>query len=188
MKFLELKTALNGNFFSFVDVLKNFPLEDDNLIKTQLARFVRKKLIVKIKKGFYCFNPNNIDQLELAAVLYQPSYISLETALYYYGMIPDIPQNTTSVTPITTKKIETCFGSFFYSKINQRLFFAYRVLPGKEFSLTIAEKEKALLDFVYLRRLSSLKDLRIDRSVLNNKKLNYFVNSFPKWVKKVLDE
>lgn len=188
MKFWELKTALNTNFFTFLDVLKSFPDENNNLIKTQLTRFVKKKLIFKIKKGFYCFEPEKIDPLELSSIIYQPSYLSLETALFYYGLIPDIPQQITSVTPITTKKVKTNLGTYTYSKINQRLFFGYNIFSGQNLSLVIAEKEKALLDYIYLRRLSSLAELRINLALISQERLHTFINSFPKWVKTTLDE
>lgn len=181
MKYLELLGKIKTNIFTFSDLVKYFSGETDGPLKTQLHRFIKKKLVFQIKRGIYCFDPKKIDQFELASYLYQPSYISLESALHYYGMIPDIPQTVTSISPVTTKKIRTQFGSYFYSKIKQDLFFGYESVISSSSSnhYQIAKKEKALLDFIYIRKIKSLAEMRLDLGKIDKKILTRYIKNYP---------
>lgn len=186
MKFLELKKKIKTNIFYFNDVLKYFGKENPITIKNQLLRFSKKKLILRLKKGIYCFNQEKIDELYLANILYQPSYISLESALNYYGIIPDIPQIVTSITPIKTKKIKTKQGNFYYAKIKKKLFFGFDIIFQNEYTIKIAKKEKALLDYFYIRKIKKLDDLRLNLKIIDKKVYQKYLASYPDWVKKII--
>ncbi|HLD27035.1 MAG TPA: hypothetical protein VJB63_03705 [Patescibacteria group bacterium] len=188
MKYLDLRKKITHNLFTFLDVVKLFPSEDPQLIKTQLSRFSQKKLITKIKRELYCFDPALIDEFVLANKLYQPSYISLETALNGYGIIPDIPQSFTSVTTTTTKKINNQFGSFRYIKIKQSLFFGFSSVQSSRAPIyyNLALKEKALLDYLYVRKLQNITDLRLNLSEINYTIYHKFARTFPPWVQKII--
>lgn len=179
MKYLELLAKIKTNIFTFSDLVKYFDGEVDSALKTQLHRFIKKKLLFQIKRGLYCFDPKKIDQFELASFLYQPSYVSLESALNYYGMIPDIPQTVTCVTPVTTKKIQTPFGHYYYAKIKQNLFFGYQSVNSKTGYFQIAKKEKALLDFIYIRKIRSLKEMRLNLKEIDKKVLDRYIKNYP---------
>jgi len=187
MKFLALQKQVNFNLFTLADIVKFFPEESDHLIRVQLSRFSQRGLIFQIKRGIYCFDQDKVSELELASILYQPSYLSLETALNYYGLIPDIPLTVTSITPITTKSIKTALGSFSYTKIAKSLFFGFekvRDIESERF-FNLALLEKALLDYIYLRKFNSFSSLRLDLKLVNQRlyqKLSYY---YPKWVGKV---
>ena len=187
MKFLELREIIKGNLFTFLDVVKFFPEENPGLVKTQLARFVQKGLIKRIKRGLFCFDESQLDELELANFLYQPSYISLETALNYSGIIPDIPRAVTSVCLTTTKKISNQFGSFYYAKIKPALFFGFLKVksPVSENYFNLARKEKALLDYFYLRKIKKTDDLRLDLKDLDIKRYKKYSQYLPRWVQKI---
>lgn len=187
MKYLELREKITENIFSFLDVVKLFSNSGSQTTKIQLARFAKRGLIKKIKRGLYCFDSEILDELELANHLYQPSYISLETALNYYGIIPDIPQAVTSVCLTTTKKIHTEFGNFYYAKISLSLFWGfYKTLsPSSGTFFNLARKEKALLDYFYLRRINSTADLRLDLKELDLTRFRKYAKFFPKWVQKI---
>ena len=129
----------------------------------------------------YCFDKSKIDELELAGQLYSPSYVSLETALNYYGVIPDIPIAVRSVTPITTKKIKTGLGDFYYLKIDSKLFFGFSQTP-----FAIAYKEKALLDYFYLRRIRKVsREMRLRLNDWDWKRYHQYAAVFPKWVQEI---
>src|SRR3989338_1885568 len=104
MTFLDLQRKIKSNLFTILDVQKIFPLEIEETIRIQLSRFAKRGLLAKLKKGLYVFDLSKVDEFIVANQLYYPSYISMETALNYYGIIPDVPQTITSVTSITTKK------------------------------------------------------------------------------------
>lgn len=188
MKYLALQNKIKTNIFTFVDVIKHFSDEDERNTRVQLGRFVKKGLIIRIKRGLYCFDPKRIDELELASWLYQPSYISLETALNYYGLIPDIPQTVTSVCLTTTKRIHNQFGSFSYTKIKPSLFFGFVKVKsaGSDSFFNLAEKEKALLDYFYLRKIKTIADLRLNLKDIDNKRYRQYARSYSKWVRKIL--
>lgn len=188
MKFLDLRGAIEENFFTFTDAVKYFPGEIPPTVRTQLARFAKKELITRIKRGFYCFNPNQIDELELADRLYQPSYISLETALNFYGIIPDVPQSITSVALTTTKQIHNQFGTFAYTKIKPQLYFGFTKVksPVSISFFNLAHKEKALLDYFYLRKIKSTKDLRLDLKDLDKKLYQQYLKNYPMWLQRLI--
>lgn len=187
MTYLELQVKIKQNLFTLADVEKYFPQELAQTLRMQLTRFAKRKLIKQIKRGMYVFDSGKIDELELANLLYQPSYISLESALNYYGLIPDVPQAITSVNPTTSKKIVNDFGSFYYAKIKKELFFGFTqvVSPRSERLIRLAQKEKALLDYFYLRKLKQVEDLRLNLQTLDRRRYQQYVVSFPNWVQKI---
>ena len=181
MKYLDLRKLIEGNVFSMLDVAKLFPDEKPEAIRTQLYRLVKKGHIFPIKRGLYSFDKSRVDELELAGKLYSPSYISLETALNYYGVIPDVPIAVRSVTPITTKKIETGLGDYYYLKIDSKLFFGFSQTP-----FAIAHKEKALLDYFYLRKVRKVTpDTRLQLVDWDWKRYHAYAAVFPKWVQQI---
>lgn len=181
MRFLDLRKLIESNIFGILDVTKLFPDEKPEAVRTQLYRLAKRGLITPIKRGLYCFDKSKVDELELAGKLYSPSYISLETALNYYGVIPDIPMAVTSVTPVTTKKIEAGMGVFHYLKIDSRLFFGFSVTP-----LVIACKEKALLDYFYLRKIRKVTpDARLLLNDWDFRRYHQYASAFPKWVQQI---
>lgn len=188
MEYLELKSRLKSNLFTVLDVAKYFPEEFASNIKIQLSRFTKRGLIQRIKRGLYAFDLTAIDEMAMAQLLYQPSYISLESALFYYGLIPDVAQVVTSVTPTTTKTIATSFGKYQYAKITPKLFFGYKVVSGgkENQSVNMAEKEKALLDYFYIRRIKSTADLRIDLSKVDKTIYHRYARYYPSWVGKII--
>lgn len=186
MTYFELKTGIQQNIFTFLDILKLFPDEKETTVKIQLHRLGKKKLVTLVKRGLYCFDPQKIDELALAGLLYQPSYVSLETALNYYGIIPDVSLSVNSISATTTKRIKNGFGSFSYHKIKKDLFFGFKAMESPDkITFNIAFKEKALLDYIYIRRISDTHDLRLNLKSLDKKIYTKFSKSYPVFVQKV---
>ena len=181
MKYLDLRRKIQGNIFTIIDVMKLFPDEKTTATRTQLYRLTAKGFIVSVKRGLYCFDKSKIDELDLAGKLYSPSYISLETALNYYGIIPDIPITVSCVTPTTTKKISIASGNFSYLKIDSKLFFGF-----SQTTFAIAHKEKALLDYFYLRRITTVSSqLRLRLNDWDWNRYHDYVIHFPAWVRNI---
>lgn len=143
-----------------------------------IGRLISQGFIIKIKKGLYVWgrglNPEGYSPLVLANLIYGPSYISLESALAFYNLIPERVETLTSVTFKKNKSFSTPAGHFEYKHIHEDVYPAGVVLVGihKQDSALIATPEKALLDTIALRvkrvapqaSLSDLldADLRID--------------------------
>lgn len=167
-----------------------FPKESKHQITVHLSQLVRSGALKRIKRGMYTFAHMQPDEFVLANSLYRPSYVSLESALNYYGIIPDIAVDVTSVSPTTTKQINTPLGHFLYSKISKKLFFGYRTVADSTNMSTymIAESEKALVDYVYVRKLADITGQRMDLSGVDRKKVIMYGRLFPTWVLDAINE
>jgi len=189
MTFNELKNkAKNYPLFKLEDVFKWFPKAKRSTTLNQLNFWTKKGYIGRIKRGIYKLSDFEIrEPFLLANFIYSPSYISLETALNYYGIIPDIPFAVTSVTIQKTInfKVEN-YGSFFYSKIKPDLFFGFNlILADRKYGYNIAKPEKALFDYLYLRA----KEVKSAGGFIEELRLsfpsNFHWQSFKKWAKLV---
>ena len=190
MTLKELKNNLKTPIFNLQEVSKLFPDESENTITMQVKRMVKRADITRIRNGLYMFPGTEVDEYVVANLLYQPSYVSLETVLNNKGLIPDITMNVTSITTTTSKKIPTTIGNFLYSKISKELYYGFdRVKDVRsDYYYDIACREKALLDLVYIRRIKSLEEYRFDFSSVDQSRLQELAQKFPNWVKEVLNE
>ena len=178
MTLKELQSNLKTPIFNLQEVAKLFPTESKNTINMQIKRMINRGDLERIRNGL------------LANLLYQPSYVSLETVLNNLGVIPDITMNVTSITTVTSKIISTTAGTFLYSKIAKDLYYGFDKIKdsGSSYYCDVACVEKALLDLIYVRRVRSLGEYRFDFSDVNAGKLNALAEKFPRWVKEVLNE
>jgi predicted transcriptional regulator of viral defense system len=155
--------------FSVKDIRKRF-FEMDN---RRLVEWQQKGYLLKIKRGYYCFSEKekNNNFLHITAnKIYSPSYISMESGLSFYQMIPEGVFSITSVTTRNTATYETPLCNFVYRNIKASLFFGYKLIRTEEFTYKIAEPEKVLLDFLYLNTINSvenMKELRLNSEIIN---------------------
>ena len=131
---------------------------------TQLSLWAKRGYIRIVKRGLYVFvdMKDAVDQYTIAFLVYEPSYISLESALKHYGLIPEMVQAVTSVTPRTTRSFTNEYGRFIYRHIRSDLFWGYRASETTHGKYLMAEPEKAVLDYMYfnLRVLGTIDDIR----------------------------
>lgn len=110
--------------------------------------------VVKIRNGLYRNTDfvvrSEVDRFTISNNLYPPSYISLHSALHYYGLIPEQVYATTAITTRKTKNFEAEGRRFNYRHVKSDLFFGYEAVPWREHTYQIARPEKALLDLAYL--------------------------------------
>ncbi len=150
MKYIEVKDRLN-NFFVFN--LSDIKKVDPKFYRQRLNDWQEKGYIKKLRRGHYIFADIEITEevmFLIANRLYSPSYVSLEMALNYYGLIPEGVYSVTSVSTKKTKSFETPVTSFSYRNVKPELFFGYRLSKVGERNYKIAEIEKAVLDYLYL--------------------------------------
>lgn len=124
-------------------------------MRNQLTRWTEKGLLIKLKRGLYVLNTNdrrvNPDKQFIANQLYSPSYVSLEYALSFYGLIPEGVYDITSVTTKKTLRNKNAFGTFIYQHIKPNAFRGFVSIKDESgLDFFIAEPEKAVVDFVYL--------------------------------------
>lgn len=184
MTWIELITSINTTHFTNYQVQRLFPQESSEQINMQLWRWNKQDKLVRLKQGLYVFAGADIEEFTISGLLYQPSYVTAESVLNTAGIIPDIPMSTVAVTPQTTKMYKNYFGRFQYHKIKSELYFGFRVeqdANGQD-QYYLGEPEKALLDYLYLRKISELSGTRLDTTHLNKVMLAKFAVYFPDWV------
>lgn len=133
------------NLLTTSDFKKLFSIEKENTAYKAIERLAKKGILKKLTKKRYLFTLLPSNDFQTANFLYGPSYISLESALSFYGIITQFPYQITSITSKKTKTITIGKKEFVYSHIKEDLFFGYE----KEEQFLIAFPEKALLDYVY---------------------------------------
>lgn len=153
------------NFTEFKEKSRDLPLisaraamtyqKDPQTMRNQLTRWQKKGLLIQLKRGIYVLNKGdrkvNPSRFFLANQLFWPSYVSLESALGYYGLIPEVVVDVTSVTTKKTSRLVNPVGSFIYQHIKPDAFEGYRSYKDKAgLECLIAEPEKAVVDFLYL--------------------------------------
>lgn len=161
------------NRFNLTDFGRLLEISNQNTIYKKIQRLEQKGVIQKLLKGKYLFLFGKNNDYEVANWLYQPSYISLESALSFYGMITGFSYKITSICLKKTKNLQIYNKEFTYSQIDKELFFGYE----KKDNFLIAEKEKAVFDYIYFSQkgLRSLDLSEFDLSGIDKHKLNHYL-------------
>ena len=123
--------------------------------------------LVRVRKGLYVAaafpgRPPVVDPLVLAPLIYGPSYVSLETALAWHGLIPERVEEVTSVTCKRAKLFLTPVGRFSYRPVNETAYgYGVGLQSAAGGAFFLAAPEKALCD-----RIAGVRGLRAQRDVL----------------------
>jgi predicted transcriptional regulator of viral defense system len=162
--------SLGLNVFSLDDLLRVFPA-DRNTAKQQLHYWKNKGWIINLKRNIYeLAYPGNAAKPDfyIANRLYEPSYISLETALSYYSLIPDVAMGVTSITTKPTREFRNHYGFFSYRSIVDRAYQGYTLINVRGMNVKIAEPEKAFVDYIHYNKNIDLDALRINKRKLKS--------------------
>lgn len=113
----------------------------------------RDSKIIRLKKGLYVCNPEitgkTLSTELIANQLYTPSYVSMSSALRYYGLIPEAVYTVQSITVRYAKSFDTPLGRFEYTHITREAFPVGVTSIRKEgYSFVMASPEKALCDLI----------------------------------------
>ncbi len=124
-------------------------------LSQQLARWTKTGKLIQLRRGLYAlagaYRKVEPHPFLVANQLRQPSYVSLQSALAYYGMIPEYVPVVTSATTQRPGLVETPLGNFLYKHLKAPFFKGFRLLEieaGQR--IFLASPEKSLLDLVYL--------------------------------------
>lgn len=144
--------------------------------RNNFVRWNRKGLIIRLRQGLYTF-PEYMSKPDMANYfanrIYRPSYISLHSALSFYGMIPESVVQITSVSPLKTASFRNPVSTYSYKSVRRELMFGFVSKPiAENLTILIASPEKALLDLLYLypgyQSLEDFLGLRLDYDFLQN--------------------
>ena len=168
-----------------------------NFDRNNLTRWVKKGRLIRLRQGYYTFPEYKKMagfSYYVANRIYKPSYVSLHSALAFFGMIPEAVVQITSVTSLKTVGFKNDFGEYSYKTVKSVFMFGYDLKPfGKDITVKFAKPEKALLDLLYLYPFydtkEALLDLRLDEDILQNDlDINLMEQFTSKYNNKALDK
>lgn len=135
-------------------------------------RNAQKGLLIRLKKSqkgsIYCLLDKQPSQYLMANRIYEPSYISFDTALSFHGIIPETIYTATSATTKATREFKTNNSHFTYCRIKKSAYTGYRPIKYLNETILMAEPEKALADYLYF---VSLKKRQLSYERLDFKKI-----------------
>ncbi len=154
MRFEELLHLLGKNPLFESSLLLSGDV-DAHSLQVQLARWTQAGKLQRLRRGLYLlaepYRSYTPHPFVIANRLHPPAYVSLQSALAYYGLIPEEAFTVTSVTTRRPTVYTTPLGAFSFRHLQPGRFFGYHlveVVPGQ--SAWLAWPEKALLDLIYL--------------------------------------
>jgi len=176
MKWIELLRH-GKTIYNFAELLRLTGLSVSSL-RRALHRLTQREVLFKLGKGLYGNSFNSPRLEEVSALLYPPTYVSMESALFIHGILDQTPYMVTCVSTNKTKAFFTPLGEIDYCHIKKELFFGY------DFSdqIPLAWPEKSALDFVYIQRMRCLEP-SLDEwnwEHLNRNKLISLLEFYPK--------
>ena len=169
------------HFHDFLRIIGDEPVFSSAILKTlgipaqgirlQLVRWVKAGRLVQLRRGVYTlaepYRRTAPHPFLAANLLKRASYVSLQSALAYYGLIPESVPAVTSVTTRRPERLTTREGTFIFRHIRKPMFQGFRafeVAPSQ--TAFVARPEKALLDLVHLTPKADtdayLKELRLE--------------------------
>jgi predicted transcriptional regulator of viral defense system len=152
-------------FNQFAQYLRSVTVFDSSLVlpfyespqqaQRQLSDWTRAGKVLQLRRGVYAFPPPYADERPLTYVvanrLVRPSYVSLQSALSHYGLIPEHVASVTSVTTGRPITVRNDFGRFIYRHVKTEFFFGFHCLQLSRGQFAfLGTPEKALLDLLYL--------------------------------------
>jgi len=181
--FVDIRSRIQTEIFDYQTL--TYALKDLSAPRDKTTLLLRQGVIVRVKKGLYVFGDKYrrypYSKELLANLVYGPSYVSLDYALAYHGLIPERVEALTSVTPSRSRRFTTPVGLFIYRQVPAR---AYeigmaRVEGERGQAFLIASPEKALADKIVSVRgahIASIgemgrfleEDLRIDTGAIRS--------------------
>jgi predicted transcriptional regulator of viral defense system len=152
--------------------------------RTTASRLVGRGVLIRLCRDLFVLAGRKYSLFALANALYQPSVISLETALNYWGLIVQDPQVISSI-GLGSYRYNIEHTDFIYRRINSSIF---RFGQKKVDDFFIADPEKAFLDTLYMKSkgLADLPPEDIDMDKLDSERLEYYSLSYPPAVKKMI--
>ena len=141
-------------------------------LRRQLSRWTKAGKLYQLRRGLYALAPPfqkmKPHPFLVANRLVRSSYVTSQSALAFYGMIPEYVAMVTSVTTLRPGEWKTPLGTFRFQHIQPALFFGYRRTElGLGQEAFVATPEKALVDVIYLQpgadSLEYLRELRLQQ-------------------------
>lgn len=169
----DLKTFIDtlnqrGLFvFNKLDLTRLFGWTD-TAVTFLLHRYAKKGIVTPLKRDLFALSGVTASDFYIANRLREPSYVSLESALSFHHVIPEVVYAVTSVTTRTTRTYEALNRTFRYHHLKRVAYVGYEPIDQGGLTVLMATPEKALADYCYLvtkglKRPLDTDRLRLDR-------------------------
>jgi len=187
MKYDDLVGLFGSQGWFELATLVQAASEERHSLQVQLYRWCRSGKLLSLRRGMYALpehhRKHQLAPTALANSLYAPSYLSTYWALSYYGMIPELVPQYSSITRRKPAQFENAFGLFVYRNIKASAFFGYRTIEISGVRVQVAEPEKALLDLWHLEsgvwdrpRMEAMRFQSLDQ--VDQERLETYANRF----------
>lgn len=148
--------------------------------------------IIRLKRGLYVVNPEytgkRLSNELIANHLYAPSYVSMSTALRYYGLIPEAVYVNQSMTVKHSRSFQTPIGNYDYKCVSREAFaVGVRTEHVADYAFLIASPEKALCDLIANSSKVNLRYMKDVENYLEND-IRMDMEEFMKFDPRVLEE
>lgn len=177
-----MKSRLKSIQTSYIDAQTLLTLFSDYRKPREcILRLIKNEELIRLKNGFYLIvdkiqeGSNTVVPYEqIANLLYGPSYVSLEWALSFYGMIPERVHTITSMTLGRYKEFTTPVGDFTYHPLSADRYaigITQHQASGFIGGFLMATPEKALADIVY-RDCKGMDISQLKHELLESKRID----------------
>lgn len=124
-----------------------------------LTRLSNTNQVLQIKRGIWILpEKSEVFCLPYFLTMPAPSYISLQSALSYHGMIMQIPEVIYAISIARTKMYQTSLATVSIHHVTPKMLFGYKEIAPY---INMASPEKALIDFCYLHQAKSRKFVKL---------------------------
>ena len=151
------------NVNTFANIIDN----DKTYAKMQLNRLKNRGIVKQIQRNVYTVQE---DPLVIASRIIWPSYISLWAAFRYHNLTDQIPSKISVITTRSKsrEKIQIMNTTIVFEKIRPSWFFGFSKIKIQGFEIFMAEVEKAIIDAVLLKKISTTEVYSILQSNIKN--------------------
>lgn len=158
----------------------------------KVAWLEKGKYIIRLKRGLYVVNPEysgkTFSSELIANHIYTPSYVSMSSALRYYGLIPESVYIHQSMTLKHSREFNTPLGVFDYKYIAREAFsLGVKSVNRGDYAFLIASPEKALCDLVANTSNLNLRYLK-DVEIYLEQDIRMDIEEFYKFDTSILEE
>ncbi len=163
--------------FTLKTLREHLDLDKSGSLYKIVTRLIESEVLIKIERNKYCLKNYSCSDFALSNFIYEPSYVSFESALSYHGILSQFPYEITSATLGQTKSKKFNGKEYGYYHLKKSLFWGY----FKNDNYLITDKEKALADQLYLAS-KGIKKIHLeeyDISLVNIQKLKTYIFRYP---------
>lgn len=167
----------SSQLFTLQTLREHLDIDKSSSLFNIVNRLLESGVLIKIERNKYGFKKYSCSEFVLANFIYEPSYVSFESALNFYGILSQFPYEITSATLGQTRSKKFNGKEYGYYHLKKSLFWGY----VKVDNYLIADKEKALADQLYLAS-KGIKKIHFEEynlSLINKLKFKSYILKYP---------